>query len=129
LKSLLLDSHTVLWTLYEPVKLGMGSRDAIRNPDNSLFVSLATIWELSNKAGVGRLPLVSSVETMIGRIHDLGASIVPITQADIVAAQKLPHHHADPFDRMLIAQARGLSLTLVTKDSKIALYEVDILWA
>jgi PIN domain nuclease of toxin-antitoxin system len=48
---------------------------------------------------------------------------------DIVAAQKLPHHHADPFDRMLIAQARTFSLTLVTKDSKIALYEVDILWA
>ncbi len=119
----------MLWTLYEPEKLGAGSGYAIRDLDNSLFVSLATVWELSNKAGVGRLPLVSSVESMIYRIIDLGASILPITQMDIVAAQKLPHHHADPFDRMLIAQARTFSLTLVTKDSKIALYEVDILWA
>jgi PIN domain nuclease of toxin-antitoxin system len=92
-------------------------------------VSLATVWELANKAAVHRLPLAgSSVERMVERIEQLGVTFLPITQPGIVAAANLPPHHADPFDRMLIAQAQAYTLTLVTKDAEIAKYDVQILW-
>ncbi len=92
-------------------------------------MSLATVWELANKAAVHRLPLAgSSVERMVERIEQLGVAFLPITQQDIVAAATLPPHHADPFDRMLIAQARAYTLSLLTKDAEIAKYDLQILW-
>jgi PIN domain nuclease of toxin-antitoxin system len=96
---------------------------------NELFVSLATVWELANKAAVHRLPLAgSSVERMVERMEQLGVVFLPITQANIVAAATLPSFHADPFDRMLIAQAQAHTLALLTKDAEIAKYDVQILW-
>ncbi len=65
---------------------------------------------------------------MIERIEELGVVFLPISQKDIVSASTLPRHHADPFDRMLIAQAQAYGLELVTKDEEIALYDVAILW-
>jgi PIN domain nuclease of toxin-antitoxin system len=126
---LLLDSHALLWALYEPERLPLRVQQAIAEDRNELFVSLATVWELANKAAVHRLPLAgSSVEAMVERIEQLGVTFLSITQPNIVAAATLPHHHADPFDRMLIAQAQAHSLHLLTKDTEIAKYEVEILW-
>jgi PIN domain nuclease of toxin-antitoxin system len=126
---LLLDSHTLLWALYEPEHLPDRVQQAISDARNELFVSLATVWELANKAAVHRLPLAgSSVEKMVERIEELGVTFLPITQADILAAATLPHHHADPFDRMLIAQAQAHSLHLLTKDAEIAKYDVETIW-
>jgi PIN domain nuclease of toxin-antitoxin system len=126
---LLLDSHTLLWALYEPERLPVRIQESISDADNELFVSLATVWELANKAAVHRLPLAgSSVERMVERIEQLGVSFLPITRPSIVAAATLPPHHADPFDRMLIAQAQAHTLTLLTKDAEIAKYDVQILW-
>jgi PIN domain nuclease of toxin-antitoxin system len=127
LKSLLLDGHTILWTLYEPEQLPTVAADAIADSRNSLFVSEATLWELVNKPH--RIPFAnSSVEEMVERIEQLGASFVPITRSDIIASALLPRHHLDPFDRIIVAQARAKSLTIVTIDNKIPLYEVDTLW-
>ena len=127
--NLLLDAHSVYWSLYEPEKLPDRARDAISDVGNELYVSLATLWELANKAAVHRLPLAgSSVQRMVERIEELGVIFLPITKAEIVAAATLPHHHADPFDRILIAQARAHGLVIVTKDPKIAFYDVATLW-
>lgn len=126
---LLLDSHALLWALYEPEHLPTRVQEALSDTRNELFVSLATVWELANKAAVHRLPLAgSSVERMMERIEQLGVVFLSITQQDILAAATLPHHHADPFDRMLVAQAQAHSLHLLTKDADIAKYEVQILW-
>ncbi len=126
---LLLDSHTVLWAVYEPEKLSARAEEAISETGNELFVSLATLWELGNKAAVGRLPLVgTSVPQMIERIVSLGVTVLPITEAYVVAAAALPPHHLDPFDRMLISQAQANGLTLITVDSDMERYEVSILW-
>ena len=95
---------------------------------NELYISLATVWELSNKAGAGRLPIGgSTVEKMVERMGQLADTIIPITREEVVASATLPRHHADPFDRILIAQAQALSLHLVTKDRKILLYDVPTL--
>jgi len=126
---LLFDSHVLLWTIYEPEHLSPLASRLVADPGNELHVSLATVWELANKAAVHRLPMVgSSVERMIERIEQLGVTFLPITQPDILAAANLPHHHADPFDRMLIAQAQAYSLHLMTKDADISRYDVPTLW-
>jgi PIN domain nuclease of toxin-antitoxin system len=126
---LLFDSHVLLWALYEPERLPSLVTELVTDQNNELFVSLATVWELGNKAAVHRLPLAgSSVERMLERIEQLGVIFLPITQSDILAAINLPHHHADPFDRMLVAQARTHSLHLLTKDADMGRYDVPTLW-
>lgn len=126
---LLLDSHVLLWAIYEPERLSRLAEDLISDESNELFVSLASVWELANKAAAHRLPVAgSSVERMIARIEELGVSFLAISQSDIVAAASLPQHHSDPFDRMLIAQAQAHSLSLITKDPQIAKYAVQVLW-
>jgi PIN domain nuclease of toxin-antitoxin system len=126
---LLLDAHILLWALYEPERLADRTRNAITLESNELFVSLATLWEIANKAATHRLPLAgSSLEHIIERIEELGVVFLPLLQSEIVAAAMLPRHHADPFDRILIAQAKAYSLTLVTVDTDIMLYDVTTLW-
>ena len=126
---LLFDSHTLLWALYEPEHLTTHVRDLIADEGNPLFVSYASIWELSNKASAYRLPMVgSSARRMVERIQELGVTFLPITIEDILSAGSLPQHHADPFDRMLIAQAQTHSLSLLTRDADIGLYDVPTLW-
>ncbi len=125
---LLLDAHILLWTLYQPENLADRAAKAIADEPNELFVSLATLWEIANKAAVHRLPLAgSSVARIVERMEELGVVLVPILQSEIVAAATLPHHHSDPFDRILIAQAQAHSLTLVTVDEDILLYDVETL--
>ena len=126
--NLLLDAHTVIWLIYEPERLPGELRTLIADPGNALYISLATVWELANKVAAHRLPLAgTSVERMVERIRELGATFLAISPDDIVAAAMLPWHHLDPFDRMIVAQAQARSL-LVTNDSKIAMYEVEVLW-
>jgi PIN domain nuclease of toxin-antitoxin system len=127
--NLLLDAHSLYWAIYEPEKLLGLARLAISDLRNKRFVSFATFWEMANKVAVDRLPLAgSSVEDLEKRIAQLDVTFLPITMAEIAVSATLPHHHADPFDRMLIAQAQAHDLTLVTKDEKISLYDVKILW-
>jgi PIN domain nuclease of toxin-antitoxin system len=125
---LLLDAHILLWVLYEPERLADRTRNAITDESNELFVSLATLWEIVNKAATHRLPLAgSSLERIIERIDDLGVAFLPILQSEIIAAAMLPRHHADPFDRILIAQAKAYALTLVTVYADMILYDVTTL--
>ncbi len=126
---LLLDSHTLLWSLYEPEKLPARVEELIADLSNQLFVSHVTVLELANKATALRLPLVGpSPERLLERVAQLGATFVPISLADILAAANLPQYHADPLDRILIAQAQANDFVLVTKDSKISQYDVRTVW-
>ena len=126
---LLLDSHVLLWAVYEPERLSSSAHDSVSDVSNELFVSLASVWELANKAAAYKLPLAgSSVERMMQRIEDLGVEFIPISREDIGSAAVLPRHHSDPFDRMLIAQAQRYGLLLVTKDPLVATYAVSVLW-
>jgi PIN domain nuclease of toxin-antitoxin system len=113
----------------DPDKLPPGLADAITDGTNRLFISLASIWELANKVAIGRLPILgTSVPEMIQSFKNLGAEILPISESDVVAASTLPPHHLDPFDRMLIAQAQANSLMIVTTDTDIPKYNVQVLW-
>lgn len=119
--TLLLDTHVALWMIGEPERLGVTTRSALERADNDVIVSVASVWEASIKAAQGRL---RAPVTMWDELERSGVRIVTIERADAVAAAQLPMHHRDPFDRMLIAQARERSAVLVTLDGWVGAYEV-----
>jgi PIN domain nuclease of toxin-antitoxin system len=126
---LLLDSHVFLWAIQSPEELSETALAALQDTSNDLYVSLATLWELQIKSDLGKLTLVKLLPQMISEEVEAGRmSVLPITPDHIYALSSLPHHHRDPFDRLLIAQAQVEGATLVTKDHLIALYALATLW-
>jgi PIN domain nuclease of toxin-antitoxin system len=123
---LLLDSHTFLWWLVDDARLKDVARREIANPESLVFVSAATIWELTIKASLGRLE--SGDTDLVEEIGENGFVELSITARHADQAGRLPRHHDDPFDRMLIAQAMVEGLTCVTRDPEFPKYAVPTLW-
>ena len=121
---LLLDTHTFLWWLTENVTLDFQARRAIEQASNSVFVSAASFWEISIKQALGKITLEADlVESLqLNRFQPLA-----ITPIHALAAGSLPLHHKDPFDRMLIAQAREEGLVIITRDPVFKLYEARVM--
>jgi PIN domain nuclease of toxin-antitoxin system len=122
---LLLDTHIFLWWRGEPSRLAPKVQSSIATAD-IVFVSVASAWEAAIKASLGRLELPDTVEA--GALAS-GFEKLLISFSHAEQAASLPHHHRDPFDRMLVAQAKAEGLTLVTHDRLLAPYDVEILWA
>jgi PIN domain nuclease of toxin-antitoxin system len=126
---LLLDTHAFLWWLAGDAKLSDGAREAIGEDSDSVFVSAASIWEISTKYRSGRLPGVSSIASdLAAAIASQGFVGMPITIAHAQAAGALPGPHRDPFDRMLIAQAMLDDLVLISIERAFDAYGVRRLW-
>ena len=119
---LLLDTHILIWMLSTQDRIGPTSRAALYDGSNDRVVSVASIWEIAIKCAAGRLifPL-ESIDTIL---EDIAATTLPITSAHALATAALPRHHNDPFDRMLVAQARTDGLFLVTVDPALSRYDV-----
>jgi PIN domain nuclease of toxin-antitoxin system len=101
------------------------SLDAISDPAVSVYFSAASIWEMAIKEALGKLKVPEGlVSTMEGR----GFLELPVISRHAMVAGALPPHHGDPFDRMLVAQAQSEDMVLVTNDSRIAAYDVPVLW-
>lgn len=121
---LLLDSQTVLWWVgIDRERLSERMRLAIDEAEE-VFVSVASVWELEIKRSLGKLAFADDAWA---QVEALGVGWLPIDLGDTLAAAKLPRHHGDPFDRMIVAQALVRDLTLVTSDRRLADYEVPIL--
>ena len=118
---LLLDTHVFLWWNQNDSRLQSVHRQAIRLPENLVYVSAASIWEIGIKRKIGKLAFAGSVSDAIGR-HRFEPLAISVEHAE--AAGSLPAIHSDPFDRLLIAQAQIEGLTLVTVDQQILLYQV-----
>jgi PIN domain nuclease of toxin-antitoxin system len=121
---LLLDTHSFLWWNADDPALGRRSRAAISDPDNLVFVSAATAWEIAVKRRSGKLDAPGDIATWI---HDNGFDELSIDVQHAIASAELPWHHRDPFDRLLVAQARVEELTLVTGDADVLEYDVQTL--
>jgi PIN domain nuclease of toxin-antitoxin system len=121
---LLLDTHVFLWWRTNDRRLSPAARSAIAEAP-LVFVSAATAWEIGIKAALGRIDLPASVAA---GVRASGFEPLPITLAHAEAAARLPPHHADPFDRMLVAQSQGEGLTLVTHDRRLEPYGLAMLW-
>jgi PIN domain nuclease of toxin-antitoxin system len=122
--SLLLDTHVVLWWLSDDPTLAAEIKDRLdHEPD--VYLSAATIWEVAIKQSIGKL----KPDDLPERVRHSGFRHLDITAEHGIAAARLPLLHRDPFDRMLVAQAKVERLTLVTRDSEIAKYDLEILTA
>ncbi|MGQ0629700.1 MAG: type II toxin-antitoxin system VapC family toxin [Sporichthyaceae bacterium] len=123
---LLLDTHVVLWAWGEPERIAADALAAILDPANHKAVSAASAWEAAVKAAAGRLDLP---EDFGQSLTASGFEPLTISVEEALAAGALPAHHRDPFDRMLVAQARLGGFTLVTHDNQLTAYDVAILRA
>ncbi len=123
--NLLLDTHTVLWW-YAGLPVARAAAEAIAEPDNLVYVSAASLWEMAVKAALGKLDADLAV---LAALIDADFEALAVTSAHALTAGGLPAHHRDPFDRMLIAQAQLVQLTVVTRDPSFGRYDVALLAA
>lgn len=126
---LLLDTSVVLWAASVPERLSEAARNALLSDGAQLFVSHASVWEVQIKHAAGKLPLPDRADIVVSRIvTHLGADFLPIRLDHIRGLYELAPHHRDPFDRLLVAQARAEDLAFVTPDASIARYDVRAIW-
>jgi PIN domain nuclease of toxin-antitoxin system len=121
--SLLLDTHIALLAITGDATLDEEFLDRLRH-DPDIFLSPVSLWEVTIKQATGKL---DGPADLAERLRDMGFRELPVTFAHAIAAGRLPQHHRDPFDRMLVAQAATEGLTLVSRDESIARYDIDIL--
>ena len=122
--NLLLDSHALLWALHNPERLRADAVAAIRDSKRAVYFSAASAWELEVKAAKGKLVLPSS---WLGVAEETGFLHVAVTATVAQTSARLPWHHSDPFDRLLIAQALELGLHVVTRDAVFRAYGVAVI--
>jgi PIN domain nuclease of toxin-antitoxin system len=126
---LLLDTCTFLWAIGQAEQLSPKAREALENSNNALYFSQISMWEIQLKFLRGNLQLTDSPEAIITeglRLHDIEQT--PLDNRAIWHLAKLPTHHKDPFDRMLIASALYHGMQMVTPDPEIAKYPVPVIW-
>jgi PIN domain nuclease of toxin-antitoxin system len=127
---LLLDTHIALWAIADHPRLSGKARGLIEDPDNEIVISAVSIWEISIKHALARGGLndmpVSGAEAL-GYFREAGFTLLPLSPQDAAAVEDLPPIHADPFDRMLVAQALGAPLRLLTADARVARYSDTII--
>jgi PIN domain nuclease of toxin-antitoxin system len=129
-RRVLLDTHVFLWAAGAPERLSAEALDAISDAKNDVFVSAAAIWEIVLKHDLGKLQLPASPVTYIPTIiAQLGFRQLPITFEHALTVMVLPKHHNDPFDRIMIAQARFEGMTLISTDRNVGRYAVQYLVA
>lgn len=123
---LLLDTQVLIWSWERPERLAAPTAAAIIDRENDVFISAATIWELSIKQSIGKFTADLDLRAYA---RDTGFDELAVLGAHAAAVRELPLHHKDPFDRMLVAQAQLEGLVLVTADRKLSAYDVPIIAA
>ena len=120
----LLDTHSFLWALFAPKKLSKSAAREIKSPNNDVFVSIVTFWEISLKYALGKLELEKiKPEELPGSAEEMGLDILPIDPLEAAGFYKLPRiGHKDPFDRLLIWQAIQQTMVLISKDPEFQKY-------
>ena len=127
--NLLLDTHALLWWLFGDPKFSSKARTVIEKSDQRVWVSSASAWEIATKVRIGKLPEIGDVaEKLPAYLRRERFEALPISLDHALAAGTLPGPHKDPFDRMLIAQARIEKLRVVSIDSVFKQYGVPVLW-
>jgi len=125
----LLDTHGLIWSLTDVTRLSDRARTLLEDPTNRVLVSAVSAWEVAIKVAQGRLILpVPPTQLLDVVTRQLRMEALPITFEHAVAAAALPRIHGDPFDRLLVAQARVLAIPIITADPAISRYEVETIW-
>jgi PIN domain nuclease of toxin-antitoxin system len=125
----LLDTHVLLWILSDDKRLSNQAKVQFLDTKNMIYLSMASIWEMSIKISLNKLKLKSSLETLVDE-HVTGNDInlLTIESAHIYPLQKLPFHHRDPFDRLIVSQALYEKMPIISSDKNFDLYSVERIW-
>ena len=123
----LLDTHVLLWALFEPARISVHARKVIENPESDVHVSALSFWEIALKYQIGKLELKGCVpDDLPAQVERMGIEILPLDAALLSSSYRLPlDAHKDPFDRLLIAQAQCEAMRIVTYDSLFTEYLAD----
>jgi PIN domain nuclease of toxin-antitoxin system len=122
LTTYLLDTHVLLWAAQDSPSLSPAARGILNNPANDILISAASIWEVVIKSGLGRPDFSADPERLRERALRAGLGELPIRALHVLEISALPSIYSDPFDRILLAQARSEGLTLLTHDRKLLEY-------
>jgi PIN domain nuclease of toxin-antitoxin system len=112
----LIDTHTFLWFNEGSAELSQKAKELILNPDNQIFISIASLWEISIKTAIGKLDIKGDYELILEDVVENDITILPINFAHTVVQNKLEFYHRDPFDRIIAAQSIVENIDLITKD-------------
>ena len=124
----LADTHVLIWAWQSPELLSKKARTILSDGEQTIYFSIASIWEVAIKVALGKLRLHISVEDFAKGQVDDALTLLPIRVSHAARLSDLPLHHRDPFDRMLVAQALEEDLKLITSDSMFANYPIGTLW-
>jgi PIN domain nuclease of toxin-antitoxin system len=125
----LLDTHAFLWWISDDPRLSKKAREIIADGRNELFFSAASGWEISIKAGLGRLKVAGDLQRFIAdQLSRNAIKVLPIYLSHTLHTRVLPDHHRDPFDRILVSQAILEEMPLLSADPKIPHYPVEVVW-
>ncbi len=125
----LLDTHAFLWWVIDSPELSQSARSVMGDSTNELYLSAASGWEIAIKTKLGRLEIAGDPEKLIPEQMVLNAiSGLPVQMSHALHVFQLPDLHRDPFDRILIAQARLEEIPIITRDSAISQYDVETIW-
>ena len=125
---MLLDTHALLWFLNKDSRLPETTKTQIEEAE-SVFVSMASLWEISIKVNIGKLTLMTPFETIRLNMINLGIEELPISFEDAITYLSIPLHHREPFDRILVAQAMNHSLILISRDVAFDSYAIQRVWS
>jgi PIN domain nuclease of toxin-antitoxin system len=126
---LLLDTQAFLWYFQDSQQLSLKAAEILEDTSHDLYLSIASLWELAIKLGLGKLSLQSSFHELQTVLEQLLIEILPISFVDTECYLSLPLHHRDPFDRILISQAINRSFVIVSSDAAFDAYPIHRVWA
>jgi len=128
-RRLLLDTHAFLWWIADDPRLSPAARKAIADGANEVYLSAVSVWEMVIKTGLGRLELPEDTELFLAQqLQQNAFRPLAMTLPHALAVRRLPPLHEDPFDRLLVAQARHEELALVSGDAAVRRYPVEVIW-
>ncbi len=125
----LLDTNSFLWFIAGSDRLSVNARNVIADLNNDLFLSLASLWEIAIKVSIGKLELLPSFEELIpAQLEENDIKLLPLDLNHLSELIRLPFHHRDPFDRLIIVQGMTEGLPLISKDASFKMYPIEVIW-
>jgi PIN domain nuclease of toxin-antitoxin system len=125
---ILLDTHTTKWFFDDDKRLSKSAIEAICHPGNNIYISIASIWEVAIKISIGKMQVNGGIIKFIEVVDDNGFLLLDISPKHITEVAELPFIHRDPFDRILIAQAKVEDMSIMTVDGNIIKYGIKHIW-
>lgn len=124
--TVLLDTHYLIWSLSADRRLSGRALDLVSDPEQDVVISVVSLWEIAIKCSLGKLDLDGGVDGVLAKLPEMGFGMLGIRNEHVAAVARLPLHHRDPFDRMLIAQAKQEGMYLLTVDPHFGAYDVQL---